>query len=173
MKNGKKEKKTASGCKTDQEKRRKANKEITSMIYALMEPLCDSEGLELVHVEYQREASGRTLRIYIDKPGGVTLNDCSALSRQAGDMLDVCFEADESYNLEVSSPGFDRPLVKLQDFERFKGRHIKIRTEQPLNGQKNFTGILLGVFDDAIRIVIDNQTANIPFNEIAKARLAG
>lgn len=154
-----------------QEDQRKSDKEIASIAYELIEPLCDAEGIELVHIESQREAGGRILRIYIDKPGGVTLNDCTAISRQAGDILDVGFENDEPYNLEVSSPGLDRPLVKLKDFERFKEKRVKIRTDKPLSGQKNFKGTLLGVSNEDVSVSIDNKIMNIPFKEIIKARL--
>lgn len=153
--------------------RNEQNNNVVTRVYELIEPLCIAEGFELVHVEYQRETGGRILRIYIDKPGGVTLDDCVDISRQAGDILDVSFENDWSYNLEVSSPGFDRPLVKLQDFERFKGFQTKIRTNQPLNGQRNFKGILLGISDNDVNVSIDNRTVHIPFNSITKARLIG
>jgi len=155
----------------DQEKQRKSDKEIAAAAHVLIEPLCEAEGIELVHVEYQREAGGRILRMYIDKSGGVTLDDCAAISRQAGDILDVGFENDGPYNLEVSSPGLDRPLVKLKDFEIFKGKQAKIRTDQPLNGQKNFKGVLLGSANDEVQININNKTVNIPFDKITKARL--
>ena len=171
MRSEKREKEFESVSRTTQEDRSKGDKEIVSKACELIEPLCDSECVELVHVEYQREAGGRILRIYIDKPGGVTLDDCVGISRQAGDILDVSFENDVPYNLEVSSPGFDRPLVKLKDFERFKGKQVKIRTDQPLNGQKNFKGTLLGISDDHVNVSMDNKTVKIPFKEIIKARL--
>ena len=92
-------------------------------------PVCAAEGLELVHVEYLREADGRKLRLYIDKPGGIGLDDCVRVTRHLSDLLDVELEENYGpYNLEVSSPGPDRPLVKPADFERFKGNTAKIRT---------------------------------------------
>jgi len=144
---------------------------IAATITDLMEPLCNAEGVELVHVEYQREAGGRILRMYIDKPGGVTLDDCADISRQAGDILDVHFDYEGSYRLEVSSPGADRPLVKLKDFERFTGERVRIRIASPLNGRKNFTGILLGVSNGDVKLAVDDRTIPIPFTEITKARL--
>jgi ribosome maturation factor RimP len=173
MKNGKKNKKIDPSSSTLQKDRRESDKEVAFKAYELIEPLCDAEGVELIHVECQRESGGRILRIYIDKPGGVTLDDCADISRQAGDILDVSFENNWSYNLEVSSPGFDRPLVKLRDFERFKGLQVKMRIDQPLNGQKNFRGILLGISDDYVNVSIDDRTVNIPFKGITKARLVG
>ncbi len=106
--------------------------------------LCEAEGVELVHIEYQQETGGRILRLYIDKPGGVTLDDCVIVSRQLGDLLNVKLETEETYRLEVSSPGPDRPLGNALDFEKFKGNVAKIKTHQPVDGQKNFKGVLWG-----------------------------
>ena len=83
----------------------------------LAAPLCEAEGVELVHIEYQQETGGRILRLYIDKPGGVTLDDCIIVSRQLSDLLNVKIETEETYRLEVSSPGPDRPLGNALDFE--------------------------------------------------------
>jgi ribosome maturation factor RimP len=110
---------------------------VIGQVWRLAEPLCLSEGLELVHIEYQREQSGRTLRLYLDKPGGVTLDDCAAVSRQLGDILDVSLESEAAYRLEISSPGLNRPLGKLEDFKRFSGRRVKVRTRKAVQGQKN------------------------------------
>ena len=145
--------------------------EIIARAKEFTEPLCESEGMELVHVEYQRETGGRVLRIYIDKPGGVRLDDCVHISRQLGDFLDVSLENNLSYSLEVSSPGPNRPLGKKLDFERFRGRIAKIRTDRPFDGQKRFEGVLLGISEDVVKILIDDKTVSIPFQEIAKARL--
>ena len=86
----------------------KAPGEVIALVNTLAEPLCKNEGMELVHVEYQREAAGWVLRLYIDQPGGVRLEDCSRVSRQLGDLLDVTVENIGPYNLEVSSPGINR-----------------------------------------------------------------
>ena len=137
----------------------------------LAEPLCQAEGLELVHVEYQRETAGRTLRIYIDKPGGVALDDCVRISRQLSDLLDVYTENSDSYRLEVSSSGPDRPLGRAHDFEKFKGNQVRIRTAQPIDGQKSFTGRLLGLTEGVVDLMITDKTVAIPFREIKKARL--
>jgi ribosome maturation factor RimP len=146
-------------------------KDIIKQVEALAEPLCDSEGLELVHVEYQREPGGRILRLYIDRTGGVTLDDCANVSRQLNDVLDVYLDDIGSYNLEVTSPGPQRPLSKLQDYERFKGRRAKIKTWQPINDQKNFTGIIMGVAAEQIKLSSNEKTVVIPFGDISKARL--
>ena len=146
-------------------------KKIVKQVEALAGPLCESEGLELVHVEYQREPGGRILRLYIDRVSGVTLDDCVNISRQLNDLLDVHLDDIGPYNLEVTSPGPQRPLSKLRDYERFKGRRAKIKTRQPLNDQKNFTGIILGVAAEQIKLSANEKTVAIPFEEISKARL--
>lgn len=173
MSKGKNDKKTSSAPNDSYTGGWFRNEEIISKTYELIGPLCDAEGYELIHVEYQREAAGRILRLYIDKPDGITLDDCVRISRQAGDILDVGLEMDESYNLEVSSPGLDRPLVKRQDFDRFRGQPVSIRTDQPVNGQKNFKGILLGISADEVDVRIDTRNVKIPFERILKARLSG
>lgn len=138
----------------------------------LIEPLCESEGVELVHLEYQREAGGRILRLFIDRPGGVTLDDCVRISRQSSDLLDVYLENTGPYRLEVSSPGPNRPLGKRLDFDRFKGSRVKIRTAQSVEGQKNFKGVLMGISEEMVKLSIDGKTAYIPYQEIITARLA-
>ena len=145
--------------------------ELTRRVRELTEPLCEAEGFELVHVEFQPEAGGRILRLYIDKPGGVTLDDCVSISRQVSDLLDVSFDNIGSYNLEVSSPGLERPLGKESDYHRFKGRKVKIKTSHPINGQKNFKGILSGISDGVVSVSVDGQKVVIPYKEISKARL--
>jgi ribosome maturation factor RimP len=147
-------------------------KRIIAQVEALANPLCESEGLELVHVEFQRESSGRILRLYIDRPQKVRLDDCINVSRQLNDLLDVYLDDIGPYNLEVTSPGPARPLSKLRDYERFKGRRAKIRTMQPVDGQKNFTGIISGVTAEQVNLSANEETVVIAFDNIAKARLA-
>jgi len=149
----------------------KKEKYIIKQVEALANPLCESEGLELVHVEYQRESSGRILRLYIDRPQKVTLDDCINVSRQLNDLLDVYLDDIGPYNLEVTSPGPERPLSKLRDYERFKGRRVKIRTLQPVDGQKNFTGVISGVTAQQINLSANAEKVAIAFDNISKARL--
>ena len=150
---------------------RKRTAEIVRQVRQLTEPVCTAEGMELVHVEFQSEAHGRILRLYIDKAGGVTLDDCADLSRQVGDLLDVSLENVGSYSLEVSSPGAERPLGQLSDFDRFNGRTVKIRTFEPINEQKNFTGILTGTSEGLVTLSVGEKTIAIPYDDINKARL--
>jgi ribosome maturation factor RimP len=136
-----------------------------------LDALCTAERMELVHVEYQREAGGKILRLYIDGPGGVTLDDCMNISRQASDVLDVYLENLGPYRLEVSSPGPNRPLGKMTDFERFKGNRVKIKTAQPIDGRKKFSGIMMGTTEGMIKLSINDRTVVIPYQNIVTARL--
>jgi ribosome maturation factor RimP len=150
------------------------NKKFLDQAKRFADAICEGEGIELVYIEYQRETRGRILRIYIDKPGGVTLDDCAGVSRQLSDLLDVELEDDFSYNLEVSSPGQNRPLWKEQDFERFNGCRVKIKMRRSLDiveGQKKITGALAGISDNHVKVLFDNRTVSIPFQEISRAHL--
>ncbi len=149
-----------------------ADNAVITQVWRLADPLCRAEGVELVQVEYQREHGGMTLRLYLDKPGGITLDDCATISRQLGDILDVGLESLPPYRLEVSSPGSQRPLGKLSDFERFKGCRAKIRTARALeNGRKNFTGTLEGISGPDIRLNLDTGPITIAMADIVKAHL--
>jgi ribosome maturation factor RimP len=146
-------------------------KEIVARAWALGEPLCESRGMELIHVEFQREPGGRVLRLYIDKPGGVRLDDCVGVSRELGDLLDVSLDESGAYNLEVSSPGPERPIGKKVDFERFMGSRAKIRITRPMDGQRNFKGVLMGLSEDGVLLQTADRTVAIPCEEISRARL--
>jgi ribosome maturation factor RimP len=137
----------------------------------ILDPLCTAEGIELVHIECQREAGGRILRLYIDRPDGVTLDDCTNISRQSSDLLDVFLEDAGPYNLEVSSPGPNRPLGKKSDFDRFKGNRIAITTASPIDGKKKMRGILLGISEDVVSVSTGDRNVAIPYHEILAARL--
>jgi ribosome maturation factor RimP len=145
---------------------------IVKQVWALAEPLCESEGLELIQVEYRRESNGRIMRLYVDKPDGVIIDDCIAVSRQMGDLLDVHLEEVGPYSLEVTSPGPERPLARKQDFAKFKGNRVKIKTYQPLDGRKNFKGVLLGISGDEVSLQMEGQNIAIAFADISKAHLS-
>ena len=147
-------------------------KKIVDQVGALAKPVCESEGLELIHVEFQRESGGRILRLYIDKPDGIDLNDCAGISRQLGDIIDVNLDDIGPFNLEVTSPGPSRPLASKEDFEKFKGNRVKIKTNRSINGQKNFKGILLGISGGQVNLQLDKQIIAISTQDILKARLA-
>jgi len=151
--------------------------DVVARVTELVEPLAASLGLELAEVEYKQEGRQMVLRLFIDRDGGVTLDDCSAVSRELTEILDVEDFIQGNYNLEVSSPGLNRPLKKPADFERFTGRLVKIRTFEPLpddagNMRKTFLGELLGFSDSMVRLKLnEGQTASIPLGKVAKANL--
>ncbi len=149
----------------------KKPEDIVARTWELADPVCLSEGMELIHVEFQRESGGRILRLYIDKPGGVTVDDCATVSSQLGDILDIKLDTEFSYTLEVSSPGVDRPVSKISDFKKFTGHTVKIKTAYPINGQKNFKGILRGVVEENIALQGVSETLMIPYRDIIKAKL--
>src|SRR3954447_6595033 len=111
-------------------------------------------GLEVVEVELKGGGKARTLRIYLDKPGGVTLDDCATVSREVGTILDVEDVITGQYTLEVSSPGLDRKLFKAADYERFTGSLVKLQTRDAINGSRNFQGRLQGLRDGRVTLEI-------------------
>lgn len=118
----------------------------------LLEPILADMNFELVDVEYVKEAGTWYLRSYIDKPGGITVDDCEAVRRQFSDRLDQEDFIEDSYIMEVSSPGLDRPLKKDKDFERNLGREVEIRTYRPIEKEKEFYGILCAYDDNSVTI---------------------
>ena len=141
----------------------------------LLEPIVAGEGLELLEVEFVREREGWVLRLFIDKPGGrVGLDECTQVSRAVDTVLDVEDIVPHEYNLEVSSPGVNRPLKKPVHFERVKGQTVKVKTFGPIGEppRKNFTGTLTEVAADAISVDVEGAgNFRIPFKDIAKANL--
>ena len=135
------------------------------------EPLLKSEGVRLIDVEYCREPKGPVLRVFIDKEGGVTLDDCAVISSQLGDILDAKMDCHEPYRLEVSSPGIDRPLTKPKHFVNFEGRQAVVRTNRPVEGKKCFKGVLAGCSEGMVRLVVDGQPVTIPYETILRAHL--
>ena len=146
-------------------------KQIVAEVWRVAEPLCLDEDMELVFIEFRRESQGRVLRLYIDKQGGVTLDDCARISRQLGDVLDVTMEDIGPYSLEVSSPGSNRPIGRPEDYNRFRGQQVHLKTRQPIDGRKNYRGVLRGFDGDFVAVVCDNEEIHIPFEVISIARL--
>lgn len=137
----------------------------------ILDPLIQEEGLELVDIEYRREGRGKVLRIYIDKEGGVTIGDCTKISRELGVLLDIHDVVPGPYTLEVSSPGLNRALRKPRDFERFKGRKVRIKTRSSIEGRVFFIGRLLDFTDNVASVDVDGRTYLIPYEEIERANL--
>jgi ribosome maturation factor RimP len=137
----------------------------------VVEPILESQGLELVDLEYQRESQGWVLRIYLDREGGVSLDDCAGVSHEVGAVLEVKDLIPSAYILEVSSPGLTRPLKKPEDFNKFRNQMVKIKLYEPLDGRKNFKGTLLGLEGDRVRVEVEQQVYELPLQRIAKANL--
>ena len=136
-------------------------------------PIVEEYGFELVDVEYVKEGSNWYLRAYIDKPGGITVNDCEAVSRKLSDILDEKDYIDDAYILEVSSPGLGRPLKKEKDFKRSLGEEVEIRTYRMVEKQKEFTGILKDYDETTVTIELDYETLKtFEKSNIALIRLA-
>ncbi len=140
----------------------------------LFEPVIDSMGYELVGVEFIGGGGHGTLRVYIDRDEGVSLDDCALISHQISAILDVEEPIQQAYDLEISSPGIDRPLFKIEDYERFTGHTAKIKLAVALEGRKNFRGELLGVADPGlVKIEVDGERFDLPYADIARANLVG
>ena len=144
---------------------------VTQSVTELIEPGLLADGLELVDVEFKKEGKSWVLRIYIDREGGVTLEDCQKVSRLAGDLIEVEDVIEPVYTLEVSSPGLNRVLKKEKDFHKYSGKKINVQCHAPMDGRKKFTGILTDFIDQSIHLEVDGQQYTIPLSLVAKANL--
>lgn len=145
---------------------------IEARLRTIAEQVASDQGLELVHAEVAGPDNKPIVRVFIDKPEGVTHQDCSAVSLHLGTILDVEDFIHSSYTLEVSSPGLDRGLYKKADYERFAGSLAKLKTKRAIGNQRNFRGRLIGIEgDDVLFEDKTNGRVQIPFDVIAKANL--
>ena len=144
---------------------------VTQSVIELIEPGLLAKGLELVDVEFKKEGKNWVLRVFIDKEGGVTLEDCQKISGLVGDLIEVEEVIEPAYTMEVSSPGLNRVLKKEKDFIRFSGKKIGVQCHAPLNGRKKFTGILKDFKNQSIHLEVDGQLQTISINRVAKANL--
>ncbi len=138
----------------------------------LLLPIMEENGFELVDVEYVKEGGNWYLRAYIDKPGGISVNDCELVSRKLSDLLDEKDYVEDAYILEVSSPGLGRPLKKEKDFKRSLGELVEVRTYRMVEKRKEFTGILKAYDDNTVTIEEDEKDRVFDKSEIALIRLA-
>ena len=150
--------------------------DVKEKIRQLAEPVIVSEGIELIHVECVKMHTRWIIRLFLDKENGVTLADCANISNQLGDLFDIREVIKGAYTLEVSSPGFVRPLSRDQDFVKYKNAKVNIKTNVKIEGIKNFHGILLGYIEEdgqkLVLIDIAGKIHRIPKQDIAKANLA-
>ena len=149
---------------------------VISTVESFVAPLLEEMELELVEAQFKQE-SGWVLRLFIDRDGGVNVDDCAAVSRQVGTYLEAEDIIRHAYTLEVSSPGAERPLKRLEDFVRFSGKKIRVKLNDPVNNQYVFCGILTGVDREKenITLAVDGSDANhmvISLSAVARARLS-
>ena len=149
--------------------------DVKEKIWQLAQPVAISEGMELIHVECLKMHTRWIVRLFLDKDGGVTIDDCTSISNQLGDLLDIQDMIKGNYTLEVSSPGFDRPISRDQDFIKYHGFKVTIKTGMKIEGIKNFRGILSNYIEEAgqkfILLDVSGKTYRIPKSEIVKTNL--
>ncbi len=141
-------------------------------LQALLEPAVTGLGYELVGIELLRQGRSQLLRLYIDQPDGISLDDCSRVSHQVSGVLDVADPLRGAYTLEVSSPGLERPLFKAQDYQRFAGQRAVVQLSLAVEGRRRWTGTLGGLEQDAVVLECGGQAYRFPLSNISKAHLA-
>lgn len=146
--------------------------QIKPLVESLLQPFLDENQFELVDVEYVKEGSNWFLRVYVDKEGGIDIDDCGRISEFLSEKLDENDPIPTAYFLEVSSPGAERPLKKTQDYYKAVGQHVFITTYEPFNGLKEFEGKLSAFDEQTVTVEVGKKAYEIPFNKVASARLA-
>lgn len=144
-----------------------AKRKVEDIVYELAKPIIDRNNFELVEIEYKKEGPDWYLRVYIDKEGGITIDDCQSVSEELSDLLDDADPIEQSYIFEVSSPGIDRPLKTDRDYEKNDGKPIEIKLFSPMNGKKVLEGILKGHTADEVEIESDGKVLRIDRSSIA------
>lgn len=144
---------------------------VVDIVRDIVLPHCKSAGLELVDVEFVKEGPFRYLRVIIDKEEGVSLDDCSAVSKFLNVKLDEIDPIEENYFLEVTSPGVERELKKTEDFKRFAGKTVQLKLFTPVDGQKVLKGTLVGLEDQTIIVTVGNQNMEVPREKVSSVRL--
>lgn len=148
-----------------------AKQKITEVVTEMAIPVAQEAGLELVDVEFVKEGGRWYLRVYVDKPGGIQLDDCRFVSERMDKLLDERDLIPHSYSLEVSSPGIERPLKKPGDYERFAGQRANITTFTPFNGKKKFSGRIIGRQGEDVVLEVEGANISIPLKMVSSARL--
>ena len=144
---------------------------IEQELMELLEPAVAAMGCELIGIIYRGSPKHALLRLYIDKPGGVDLDDCTRVSHHVSGVLDVEDPISTSYTLEVSSPGLDRPIFKPSDYNRFAGERVRLRLQPPLDGRRRLAGVLRGLRGDMVVVEENGIEINVPLSQIDKANL--
>jgi len=147
------------------------NGKIAERVTACAGPLIEDLGFELVDVVFLAERGRWVLRIYVDAEGGITLDDCALVSRELGVLMDVEDLIPHEYVLEVSSPGLNRPLRKARDFAAAVGRKVKVRLRRPVEGRRNFTGVLKNAGNDIVTLQMESGSVALTLSEIERANV--
>ncbi len=140
---------------------------------ALLAPLVARMGYELWGLEYRAGKRSALLRLFIDSESGITLDDCTEVSRQVSAVLDVEDPIRVPYTLEVSSPGVDRPLFEAAQYARYVGRQVRVRTQWPVGGQRNFSGEIVAADEQSVTLQVEGEPVRVPLESIARGRLVG
>ncbi|WP_284639105.1 ribosome maturation factor RimP [Paenibacillus silviterrae] len=148
------------------------SKDIHSTVEALVRPFLEENEFELVDIEFVKEGGNWFLRVYVDKEGGIDIDDCGRVSEYLSARLDEKDPIEQAYFLEVSSPGAERPLKKVQDYHKAVGEHVFVTTYEPIDGLKEFEGKLASFDEETLVIEIGKKKHVLPYNKIASARLA-
>ncbi|WP_248926333.1 ribosome maturation factor RimP [Paenibacillus hamazuiensis] len=149
-----------------------STEQIKSIVESLVQPYLDQHGFELVDIEYVKEGGNWFLRVFVDKEGGIDIDDCGRISEYLSEKLDEKDPIESAYFLEVSSPGAERPLKKPQDFQKAVGHHVFVTTYEPVGGLKEFEGVLAEYNEQELVVEIGKKKHAIPVGKVAGARLA-
>jgi len=147
-----------------------AKRKVEDIVHELAEPIIKRNNFELVEIEFKKEGPDWYLRVYIDKEGGITIDDCKSVSEELSDLLDVADPIEQSYIFEVSSPGIDRPLKTDRDYEKNNGKLIEIKLFSPIDSKKAYEGILKGHTSDKVQIEAEGKMLQIDKSSIALIR---
>ncbi|GMK42681.1 ribosome maturation factor RimP [Paenibacillus sp. PR3] len=149
-----------------------SNSKIKQIVEDMVKPFIDENGFELVDVEYVKEGSNYFLRVFVDKEGGIDIDECGRVSEYLSEQLDEKDPITEAYFLEVSSPGAERPLKKPEDVHKAVGKHIYVTTYEPIKGHKEFEGLLQSFDGELVKMRVNQSNVEIPYAKVASARLA-
>ena len=144
---------------------------IRDTLYQIITPVVEGLGYELVGIEYLPQGKHSLLRVYIDQETGITLDDCEQVSRQVSAVMDVEDPLTNNYNLEISSPGLERPLFTEEHYTRFAGNQVFVRMSFPIDGRRKFEGLLQGIEDGEVVVEIDEEQFRLPLSQVDKAHL--
>jgi ribosome maturation factor RimP len=144
---------------------------VVARVWEMASSVAAGEGMEVVDIEFRPEGSrgGRVLRLYLDKAGGPGIDDLTRVSRQLSELLDESTDVPGPYTLEVSSPGINRALKKVEHFVRYAGKKVRVRTREPVEGRRSFLGVLKEVMKDEIVVALEGREYRIAFSQIEKA----